>query len=94
MTPETSTENQERPTALPPARGSATVTKQGALDMQVCVPAEWTDEQVKAFADQENPCGTSHGWQIRREGDKALAGAKERVQCSSLSSNVHVMLDA
>ena len=75
-------------------RGSATVTKQGIFDMQVCVPAEWTDEQVKTFADRENPCGTSHGWQIRREGDKALVGAKERVQCASLSSHVHVMLMA
>jgi hypothetical protein len=84
--------NGQRPLAA--ARGSATVTRQGALDMQVCVPAEWTDEQVKAFANRENPCGTSHGWQIRREGDKALAGAKERVQCKTLESNVHIMLDA
>jgi len=78
----------------PPATCSATVTRRGVLDMQVCVSAEWTDEQVKAFADRENLCGTSHGWQIRREGDKALAGAKERVQCKTLSSNVHIMLDA
>ncbi len=33
---------------------AAEVTRCGALDMQVCVPAEWTDEQVKAFADREN----------------------------------------
>jgi len=29
------------------------VTRCGALDMQVCVPNSWTDEQVKEFADQE-----------------------------------------
>lgn len=73
---------------------SAIVTRRGLLDMQVCVPAGWPDEQVKAFADSENPCGTNHGWQIRREGDMKLAGAKERVQCAARSSNVHIMLDA
>lgn len=73
---------------------TATVTKIGLLDMQVCVPSDWTDDQVTTFAEQRNPCGTTHGWQIRREGDKALAGAKERVQCATLPSNVHIMLDA
>lgn len=64
------------------------------LDTQVCVPAEWSDEQVKAFADSENPCGTECGWRIRRQGDPALAGDPERVQCQSLAGFVHIMLDA
>lgn len=72
----------------------AQVTKCGALSMQVCVPADWGDFAVKAFADQENLCGTEHGWFIRREGDKALAGAPERVPCSSRPGFVHIMLDA
>lgn len=70
------------------------VTRVGVLDMQVCVPHDWTDEQIKAFADRENLCGTQNGWSIRREGDKALAGAKERVQCNGRTGFVHVMLDA
>ncbi len=73
---------------------SAEVTRRGALDMQVCVPAEWTNEQVKEFADQENLCGTEDGWFIRRSGDPALAGAPERVACSERAGHVHVMLDA
>lgn len=71
----------------------ATVTRNGALDMQVCVPADWTDEQVKQFADNANPCGAERGWHIRRQGDPALAGKDERVKCTE-SSNVHIMLDA
>jgi hypothetical protein len=71
----------------------ATVTKRGALSMQVCVPAEWTDERVKQFADNANPCGTDLGWCIRRQGDPALAGKDERVKCAE-SDNVHIMLDA
>lgn len=73
---------------------SAEVTRHGALDMQVCVPAEWTDEEVKAFADRENLCGTSNGWVIRRQGDPALAGAPERIQCEGRDGHVHIMLDA
>ena len=72
----------------------ASITRRGALDMQVCVPAEWTDQQVKALADFDNPCGTKHGWCIRREGDLLLNGAPERVDCASHEGFVHIMLDA
>lgn len=70
------------------------VTKVGALDMQVCVPEGWTDAEVETFANYKNLCGTTHGWQIRRQGDEALLGADERVKCSSRQGFVHVMLDA
>ena len=73
---------------------NGTVTKRGALDMQVCVPADWNDAQIKEFADQENPCGTENGWFIRKEGDKALAGCHERVTCADDANRVHIMLDA
>ena len=62
--------------------------------MQVCVPADFTDEQVKEFADKENPCGTTNGWFIRRAGSKYLAGAPERMECSLHCGKVHIMLDA
>jgi hypothetical protein len=73
---------------------TATVTRRGALGMQVCVPSDWTDEQVVAFAESEYPCGTTNGWLIRRAGDEALAGQPERVECSQEAGHVHVMLDA
>ena len=83
-----------RSTESAAASGSASVTRRGALDMQVCVPSDWTDEQVKAFADTKNLCGTQHGWQIRREGSVLLAGMKERKPCNQRSRFVHIMLDA
>jgi hypothetical protein len=70
------------------------VTRTNPLDMQVCVPAGWTDEQVKAFADREHLCGTTNGWQIRRQGSTLLSGAPERINCSVRAGFVHVMLDA
>jgi hypothetical protein len=72
----------------------AEVTRRGAFDMQVCVPAHWSDQQVTKFAELENPCGTANGWQIRREGDKALGGNPERAMCESRMGHVHIMLDA
>ncbi len=72
----------------------AEMTRAGALDCQVCVPADWDDTAVKQFAENVNPCGTEHGWQIRKEGDEALDGDPERVPCQSRPGFVHVMLDA
>jgi hypothetical protein len=71
-----------------------TVTRLGAVDMQVCVPAAWTDEQVKTYANGANECGTDHGWHIRKQGDPGLAGADERVACEKRDGYVHLMLDA
>lgn len=61
--------------------------------MQVCVPADYTDEQAETFANAENPSGTSHGWKMRKQGDEALAGKDERVRCSMRGGCVHIMLD-
>ena len=72
------------------------ITRSSLFDMQVCVPEHFTDKQVVAFAQGQNPCGTSGGWQIRREGDKALDGDPERVSCEAghRKGCVHIMLDA
>ena len=73
---------------------SATVVRTGPLDMQVCIPKNWTDEQAVTFAEEQNPCGTTGGWGIRKQGDKLLLGCDERVQCSDKKDFVHIMLDA
>ena len=70
------------------------VTYRGLLDMQVCVPKEYTDEQVIKFAEKENPCGTMHGWGVRKQGHKLLGGSNERVQCSKNPNKCHIMLNA
>lgn len=70
-----------------------TVIKASSLDMQVCVPKDWTDEQVKEFADRANLCGTYGGWFVRKQGSELLAGDDERVQCEQQSDRVHIMLD-
>lgn len=72
----------------------AEVTKKGALDMQVCVPESWDDQQVINFGELHNPCGTACGWRIREQGDKYLDGKDERVNCDDRKGFVHIMLDA
>lgn len=64
------------------------------LAVKVCVPKEFTDVQVKFFADCEIPCGTKNGWQIRREGDELAQGDLERCPCIEHPENVHIVLDA
>ena len=70
------------------------VTQRHLLSMQICVPKEWTDEQALAFAEYENPCGTSGGWGIRREGDYRHQGYPERNPCEERTGYVHIMFDA
>ncbi len=70
------------------------VTYAGALDMQVCVALEWTNEQVVTFANNQNPCGTVYGWKIRKQGSPMLGGCPERSPCDDVPGNVHIMLDA
>lgn len=69
------------------------VTSMKLLSIQVCVPKDWSDEQITFFANAQQPCGTRHGWQIRRQGDPLLAGDDERVPCDDEPDNVHVMID-
>lgn len=73
---------------------TAEITRRGALDMQVCVPSDWSDKQVKEFAEIGYPCGTDAGWVIRKQGDPLLNGADERVPCAQRNGHVHIMLDA
>ena len=70
---------------------TAEVTRRGFLDMQVCVPWDWTGEQVKAFAEDANPCGTENGWFIREIFND---GSAKEVQCHDRSTHKHVVLEA
>lgn len=64
------------------------------FDLQVCIPADWTDEQVKKFADVNVPCGTDLGWYVMKNGHKYLGGDLERVECEKHIGFVHMRLEA
>jgi len=72
----------------------AQVLRCGSLDMQVCVPKDWTDEMVVEYAERANPSGVKNGWSIRRKGSKLLGNDLERTPCVKYSEFVHITLDA
>ena len=72
----------------------AEIVRAGALDMQVCVPSDWDDSKVVKFANENNFCGTTNGWVIRKQGDRLLNGCNERVDCEQRRGFVHITLDA
>lgn len=77
--------------SIDPAR--ATVTYASMLSCQVCVPHDWDDAQVIAFAEAANPCGTTPGWIIRRAGDLALRGCDEhKAALRTVQSQISVTL--
>ena len=71
-----------------------TITKCSLFSLQVCVPSDWTDEQVLVFTEKEMLCGTTTGWSIRKKGDKLLQGCPERNPCAKHEGFVHIMVDA
>lgn len=68
------------------------VTRAGLLYVQVCVPEQWTDEEIRIFAEKENPCGTEHGWSVRTD-PELLNGDPARNKCSARQGYIHVTLD-
>ena len=66
----------------------------GSLGRNVTETHHAIAEEVIAVAEEAFPSGTSAGWAIRKQGNEALAGANERVQCDSLKNHEHIMLDA
>lgn len=56
------------------------------LQMQVCVPKEYSDAQVEDFANMESPTGISSIWVIRRE-------VPERADCEERCGCVHLVLN-
>lgn len=72
------------------------VIRLGGFDMQVCVPEEYTDDQVIALAEFANPCGTKAGWSIRKTGSPQLEDEPERNPCDDPTRElcVHITLDA
>jgi hypothetical protein len=68
----------------------AEVTRYGLFDIQVCVPADWDDDQIIHFADRASP--TEDGWRIRTDPND-LRGDPVRNPCLKRPGFVHVILD-
>lgn len=70
------------------------IIKEGVFALGVCVPADWTDEQISQWATKVYHCGATSGWHVRKEGDRLITeDSPERGVCEKDPSRVHVVLD-
>jgi len=63
---------------------------------QVCVPSDWTDENIVAFAEREYPCGTENGWHLVKPGEESACRVEGQaiVACEDRKGFVHRILVA
>lgn len=69
------------------------INRASVFSLQACVPKTFTDEEATRFVNETHPAGTSQGWVMRHNGDPALNGSPERVQCAGRPDCVHIMFD-
>lgn len=70
----------------------AQIVRHGLLDLQVCVPEDYTDEQAETYANDARPTGIESKWRMRSADDPAQNGAPIRVKCQQDPGHVHIML--
>lgn len=68
------------------------IARMGWLSIQVCVPAEFTDEEAIAAGEKLCRCGTEFGWHVASS--EQIGGDPERVTCTKYPENVHIVLIA
>lgn len=61
----------------------------GICHMQVCATADATDKEILAVCNDENPAGTTGGWQTVHRG---AAGPKAPVACAQDARRVHLLV--
>jgi hypothetical protein len=65
------------------------VVRFSLLNIQVCVPADYTDEQVEEFANRNHPTGIDSPWKITEQ----LGDDPTRNPCSEREGMVHIVLE-
>lgn len=70
------------------------IIKQRAMGMQLCVPEDWSQDDILRFAEKEAPCGTTNGWFLCDDGHPSLGDSPARVPCAQQDGFVHVVVVA
>jgi hypothetical protein len=70
----------------------AEVVRLRVFALQVCVPSDWTKEQIEDFANRASPTGIQSKWYVRT--DDEAKGDPQRVPCSKpeRAGFVHVVM--
>ena len=75
-------------------RGEPQMMRRSVLWCQVCVPEDYGPEEIRIFAEREDPCGTRNGWQLLEEGHELLRGQPAAMECAERPGYVHRVLVA
>lgn len=66
------------------------IVQQDASTLVVCVPDDWTNDEIRTYANVACDRGLSHGWLLRS--DDTENEMEFRIPCCSRESHVHVLL--
>lgn len=64
----------------------------GLCACSVCVPADWTKEQIESEANRKSPTGISSKWGISEE-PKFATGHENGCDCDQVKSRKHWLLN-
>jgi len=70
----------------------ASILRNSVFIVQVCVPKDWTDQEVIDFTERECPNRGTFNWSIVRTGDRLLDDNPRRVNCAENENFVHMVL--
>jgi hypothetical protein len=77
-------------------QGEPLVFRMNFLTCNICVPKDWTEEQILKVAEEQNPAGTSNGWfvytQEMLDENEYSKGTQAIVPCDELEGHVHYIL--
>jgi len=70
---------------------NAQILRRGVFGISVCIPKDWTDQQVIDFVEADSPCGTADGWQPSARTEE---NCNKRIPCEDREGYMHMVLDA
>ena len=68
------------------------VLRMNLCGLRVCVPREWSNDEITDFANTERPTGIKSCWVVAENGASVLGGDQARIRCADDREKVHVVL--
>lgn len=72
--------------------GQPAVVRSSLLWMQVCVPKDWSEEQITNWANINSPTGISSQWELTTLGHALEHGYERCAQCDRFGSHHHMLM--
>lgn len=63
------------------------------VSVQVCVPDNWSNDQVIDFVQRMPVSWEKEAWEVRKDGDVLLCGHPAKTPCKKKPGYIHMFLD-